>query len=358
MTSELQSRVASVTELGPDNSLALRQFLRPLDKFFKDDNITEICINRPREVWTETDSGWTRHELPNFDFNQCKQLATLIATYSKQKVDAQHSTLSATLPDGERCQIVLPPSTRADEISFTIRKPTKLDLSLDDYERGGAFDDVVESKSDLLDFEKQLISLKANRQFKEFINLAVLSRLNIIISGSTGSGKTTFNKAVIRIVPINERLVSIESVDELALFKTHPNSVALFYSSDGQGLAKAKAKDLLHSAMRMKPDRIFFAELIKGDEAFSFLDAVSSGHPGSITTMHSDSPTMCIERLTKMIRSAPDAQTMSTEDIKRFIYMSIDVIVQFKSVYVGGKKKRMVTEIYYDPEYKKTVMAN
>jgi type IV secretion system protein VirB11 len=332
---------------------ALNHFLLPLKAYFDDPAVTEICINKPGEVWTETRDGWTCYEAKDLTFAFCEQLTRLMATFSDQHVGEKNSILSVTLPHGERCQVVVPPAALPGTVSFTIRKPSSVDISLEMYEESGAFASVIEARTELRPHQRQLLDLKQQHKYREFIELAVSSHQNIIISGATGSGKTTFAKAIITSVSTDERLISIENVDELKLRRTHPNSVAMFYSAGGQGLSSVTPQSLMQSSLRQKPDRVFLAELISGNEAFYFMDTVSSGHPGSISTMHSETPAMCVERLISLIRRSDDGRAMSTEDIRRMIHMCIDVIIQFKVV----NKRRCVTEIYYDPACKNAYLG-
>jgi len=350
----------NVASLGiQDESLrsdqALNHYLAPLRHFLDAPNVTDICINRPGQVTTkaEGERDWTYHNVPALHITHCERLANLIATYSLQKLDEKMPMLSATLPGGQRCRIVQPPAALPGTISFTIRRPSSVRVTIDDYQRQGTFDSVVEDPQELAPEEIELLELKAQRRISEFIELAVTSKRNIIVSGATGSGKTTFARAMIDKIPTSERLISIENVDELKLRTTHENSVALFYSGDGRGLSQATPQTLMQSTLRMKPDRVFLAELITGNEAFYFMDTVSSGHPGSITTMHADSTSLCIERLIALIRRSDDGRTMSTADISRMIHLCIDVFIQFKVV----NQRRVVTEIYYEPKRKKSLVA-
>jgi type IV secretion system protein VirB11 len=332
---------------------ALLHFLRPLEPFFSNPAVTEICINKPGQVVTQANMRWEFHELPQLDFAYCDQLVRLMATFSDQQIDEKSPMLSATLPTGHRCRIVRPPAVLPNTISFTIRQPSSEDISLDMYEKAGAFDQVTDPREGLSQDETELLALKKAGRYREFIEKAVATKQNMIISGATGSGKTTFAKAILALVPRDERLISIENVDELQLRRTHENSVAMFYSSGGQGLSGATPQSLMESSLRQKPDRVFLSELITGNEAFYFMDTVSSGHPGSFTTMHANSTRLCIERLISLIRRSDDGRTMSTDDIRKMIHMCIDVFIQFKVV----DNRRVVTEIYYDPEFKKSLMG-
>ncbi|MBZ2207142.1 P-type DNA transfer ATPase VirB11 [Massilia soli] len=351
------NRLAAVP--GDDASLradlALNHFLAPLQTFLALPGTTEVCINKPGQVVVQREGihGWLFHDAPQLDFTYCERLAQLIATYSAQRLDEKHPMLSATLPGGQRCRIVRPPATLPGTISFTIRQPSSVFLTLDAYEQQGAFAAVVDQPRQLSADEAALLDLKRQRRYRDFIDLAVQSRQNIIVSGATGSGKTTFARAIVARIPAHERLLSIENVDELKLRATHDNSVALFYSGDGQGLSEATPQSLMQSSLRQKPDRVFLAELISGNEAYYFMDTVSSGHPGSITTMHAESPRLCIERLISLIRRSDDGRTMSTADIRAMVHLCIDIVIQFKVV----QGRRVVTEIYYEPEHKKSLMA-
>ncbi|RLV57981.1 P-type DNA transfer ATPase VirB11 [Parashewanella curva] len=324
-------------------SLALEAHLKYLDDFLKLDSVTEIVINQPHQVITESDKGWLFHRSESITFEYCQRLAKLIATYSGQKLDTSHPILSATLPQGERVQIAIPPVTIAGRISFTIRKPAKVIFSLQDYQQQGYFDSCLPSQAEPQGDE--LLSLKQQGEVLEFLTLAIAKRKNIIVAGSTGSGKTTFFRSLLELVPKQERLISIENVDELQLYRSHPNSVSLFYSAGGQGIAPVTQKTLLESSLRMKPDRVFVAELIRGDEAFYFLRNINSGHPGSITTMHAASPKLAFEQLVLMLKESQAGSSLSRRDIKQLLTLCVDVIVQLQ--HINGR--RFVSEIYYEP---------
>lgn len=329
-----------------NNSSSLIQYLKVLEPFLNDHENTEIVINKPQIVLTESDKGWEFHDVPALTELACLQLAKLIATNSGQRLDDRNPILSATLPEGERIQVVIPPASL--NVSLTIRKPSHHNFTLEEYEAQGLFKEVHDYTGDLTEEEQQLLRYKESKDYKAFLRLAVESRKNIVVSGSTGSGKTTFFKTLLSLVPKDERLISIENVDELNLHNTHPNTVSLFYSAGGQGVSDVGQQDLLESALRMKPDRLFVAELIKGDEAFYYLRNVNSGHPGSITTLHANSAKLAFEQLTLFLKESKSGNTMSREDIKQLLTMTVDIVIQIKKLH----GKRVITEIYYDPELK------
>ncbi len=320
----------------------VRQLLLPLDAFLKDKSLYEVVINRPGEVLTEGAGGWQRHELPDLTFEKLMRLARAVASFSSQGIDETRPLLSATLPDDERIQIVIPPATTKNTVSITIRKPSAVSLSMEDMEKGGLFDDVVVS-TDGVQKDDGLLDAYRNKQYRAFLEAAVLARKNIIISGATGSGKTTLSKALIQHIPESERLISIEDTPELMI--PQPNHVRLFYSKGGQGLAKVGAKDLLESCLRMRPDRVLLQELRDGT-AFYYIRNINSGHPGSITTVHADSPSLAFEQLTLLVKESEGGQDLDRDDIRNLLKISIDVIVQCKRI--NGRFR--VTEIYYSEE--------
>ena len=190
-----------------------------------------------------------------------------------------------------------------------------------------------------------------NREYTTFMRLAVRSRKNILVSGPTGSGKTTWTKALIREIAGEERLITIEDAQELVLDR-HPNHVRLFYSKDGQGLSRVTPKQLLESCLRMKPDRILLAEL-RGEEAFDYLRNVNSGHPGSITSIHAASAELAFEQLVLLVKQSEAGRELARADIKHLLYMLIDVVVQFGV----EQRRRCITEVYYAPERKRRGLA-
>jgi type IV secretion system protein VirB11 len=333
----------------PDSALALT--LRGLKPLLADREVTELCINRPREVYVETCQGWRCESLPYADFDWCVRFAKLVANSTQQRVDASSPLLTASLPGGERVQIVLPPATTAACVAIAIRRPADEPWSIEDLQQRGIFRQVRRPSEDLDATEKELLGSLAAGDFAAFMRLAVRSRKNILVSGPTGSGKTTWTKALIREIPAGERLITIEDAKELVLDR-HPNHVRLFYSKDDQGVARVTPKQLLECCLRMKPDRILLAEL-RAEEAFEYLRNVNSGHPGSITSIHAASADLAFEQLVLLVKQNAGGRELARADIKSLLYLLIDVVIQFGV----ESHQRFIKEIWYDPERKRRILS-
>ena len=343
------SAAVAVVDAGAASALELN--LRPLRPHLDDPTVTELCINRPKEAFLETREGWERRALPFADFDWCRRLAKLIANSTRQRVDEEAPILSASLPSGERAQLVLPPATTQGTVAITIRRPSEAVWTLRQLSERGIFRATRRSSTALDETERELLRLLTSQQYEAFMRLAVSSRKNILVSGPTGSGKTTWTKALIREIPPSERLVTIEDAQELVL-DSHPNHVRLFYSKDDQGLAKVTPKQLLESCLRMKPDRILLAEL-RAEEAFDYLRNVNSGHPGSITSIHAGSCELAFEQLVLLVKQSAGGRELARADIKSLLYLLVDVVIQFG---VEGHE-RFIKEIWYEPERRRRGLA-
>jgi type IV secretion system protein VirB11 len=304
----------------------VRQLLSPISPFLSDPCLFEVVINQPGEVWTEGTEGWVRHEMEALSVNRLQGLARAIASFSQQAIDETRPLLSATLPDGERIQIAVSPAVLPGTVSMTIRKPSVRHLSLADLAESGLFKEAEGlAQSPQAQANACLQAAYAQRDYRLFLEEAVRSRLNIIISGATGSGKTTLSKALIQHIPLSERIITIEDTAELIV--PQRNHVRLFYSKGQQGLAALGPKELLEAALRMRPDRVLLQELRDGS-AFYYLRAVSSGHPGSITTVHASSVAIAIEQITLLIKEAQAGAGLDRQDARNLLMSVIDVVVQ------------------------------
>ena len=318
---------------------ALNVYLKPIMVLLSKDGVNEISVNEPNEAWVERSGDMFRVNLPGYDSKHLKSLARLIAESTDQKISEETPLLSATLPEGQRVQVVFPPACENHTVILSIRKKSELAWTLEDYEKMGAFDNTKTEK--IIDENNIILSrlLKANR-LKDFLYQSILVKKNIIISGGTSTGKTTFTNACLRAIPRIERLISVEDAREIDL-ENHPNKVHLLASKGGQGLAKVTTQDLIETCLRLRPDRIIVGEL-RGSEAFSFLRAINTGHPGSISTLHADTPEMAIQQLKLMVMQA--GLGMPPDDILSYIKNVVDIVVQLKR---GEKGRRYISQIYF-----------
>lgn len=301
----------------------LDSFLAPLSQWLAREDVTDIYINRPGEVWIESvGGGIERHEDTALTEQLLARLARQIAAHSSQGISRSQPLLAASLPDGSRVQIIAPPATRGGHV-LAIRRHVKANFSLADWRDSDAFAG-LEAGTSAIDREREWRTL-GEREASEALARAVRERRNIIISGGTSSGKTTFLNALLAEIPQEERLLTIEDTEELRL--THPNAVGLIAARGQLAEAEVTAEDLLIAALRMRPDRIVLGEL-RGQEAFTFLRAVNTGHPGSMTTIHADTPQRAIEQLALLVLQA--GSRLSREDVRHYVRESIDVFVQLE----------------------------
>lgn len=318
---------------------ALDTYLKPLKKYFAMEGVSEISINRGGEIWVEQYGDMYRYEVPELDMDHLKSLARLIAQSTEQKISEENPLLSATLPEGYRVQVVFPPACEPGIVAVSIRKQTVLNFDLDQYEALGAFQQTIVRKGDN-EKDRELRALLDSGNVKEFIKQAVLAKKNMIISGGTSTGKTTFFNACLKVIPPSERIITCEDAREL-MIPHLPNRVHLLASKGGQGRAQVTMQDLIEACLRLRPDRILLGEL-RGKEAFSYMRAVNTGHPGSISTLHADTPALALEQLILMIMQA--GLGITREQIKDYVETVINVIVQLKR---GAKGHRFVSEIYF-----------
>lgn len=320
---------------------ALATYLGPLNEFFAMDGVAEVSINQPGEVWIEQYGDLKRFDAPALDLEHLKSLARLVAQSTEQSISEETPLLSANLPEGYRIQVVFPPACEPGKVAMSIRKQTVLDFNLDKYEELGAFENTI--VGDHTDDEDQALAAMLQAQdIKGFIKRAVSAKKNIIISGGTSTGKTTFFNAMLKEIPPTDRVITLEDAREISLHHI-PNHVHLIASRGGQGRAKVTMQDLIEACLRLRPDRLMLGEL-RGAEAFSFLRAVNTGHPGSISTLHADAPMLAVEQLVLMVMQA--GLGLTREQIREYIMNVVHVIIQLKR---GDGGTRFVSEVYFKP---------
>jgi type IV secretion system protein VirB11 len=319
----------------------LSAYLAPLAPWLSRPDVTDVLINRPGEVWIETAGGaMSREPADELTEQALQRLARQIAAASHQGVNREQPLLSATLPDGARVQVCAPPATRGG-LAMAVRKHVISDLTVEDLARDGLFehaeraDPARETAADA-----ELDALLAAGELAAFLRAAVRLRKTIVISGGTGSGKTTLLNALLKEVDRGERLVVIEDAPEVRL--EHPNSVGLVAVRGELGEARVDADQLLAAALRLRPDRILLGEL-RGKEAFAFLRAVNSGHPGSITTIHADSPAGALDQIALLaLTSGVD---LGWDKVQTYVGRVIDVVVQLDRT--GGARR--LSEVLFRP---------
>lgn len=365
---ELSVFTDTAINLNYDKSSVLRGLLAPLQPYFDDKNNTEIVVNRPFEIWTENQYGWQKYHAPELDYNHLKRIANTFAVFNNLEINQDRPICSGVLPDGQRGQVIIPTACENGTVSITVRQPNLTRFAFEDYQASGRLDRWVDVSTFQTDniifpsfekqrleaeaeeikflnrylgippdvqlqlFELQMLKAKADREIDKFIRLAVEHRQNLCLIGATGSGKTTFTKAVCDLVPFNTRIVTIEDTHELDLPK-HPNRVHLFYKD-------VTPKMLLASCMRMKPDRIFLTEL-RGDEAYDYLNALNTGHAGSVTTVHANDCNSAYYRIATLIKQSEIGSKVEFDQIIRDVYTTIDVMIHLNRTYA--------TQLAYDP---------
>ena len=301
----------------------LESYVAPLAKWLALENVTDIYINQPGEVWIETlGNAPEKIAAPELTAELLARLVRQIAALSAQGVNREHPLLAASLPSGERVQAVIPPATRGD-IAIAIRKHVAVGMTLDDYRAADATERTSVNFASELPTRRE--ALAEGQDALVMLRDAVRQRRNILISGGTSSGKTTFVNALLKEIPAEERLILIEDTPELQL--THENGLGLVAARGALGEADVSADDLLIASLRMRPDRIILGE-IRGSEAVTFLRAVNTGHPGSISTIHADNPLRAIDQLALLVLQT--GTRMAWDDVVKYVRSSLDIIVQLR----------------------------
>jgi type IV secretion system protein VirB11 len=297
---------------------ALEQHLQPLKPFLTMQGVTEICINQPGQIFVEQEGKFTHQMIPTLTHELLLALAILIAEFNHRPFPAP--LLSGTLPTGERVQIVSHPACEKDKIVYAIRCHQQRERSLEDYAREGAWETVScnhYAKDNML-----LRLFYQQHDIFNFLKLAINMKKNILISGSTGAGKTTFLNACLQCIPRHERLITLEDTREV--FTQHPNAVHLLFNEQDK---QCTALKLFTACLRLRPDRILLSEL-RGAEVWPYLRAANSGHPGSLSTIHADSPTGALTQLVWMVQQTNS--TVNDAQIRHYIHSAIHIVVQLQ----------------------------
>ncbi len=321
MSADLQHLHTAAAEFAPPlRSVYLDAYLAPFRPWLERETVTEILANGPGELWVEDAAhrGMQRIDLPELTDQLLQRLAEQVARVSHQGINREHPLLAATLPDGARIQMCGPPATRR-HWAMAIRRHRLLDLPLDAYDRGP-----IQTRAEpaLPDPQAEPIA---------FLREAIRRRRTILISGGTSTGKTTFLNAMLHEIPAQERVVLVEDTAELRL--PGANGVGLIAVKGELGEARVSSADLLQAALRLRPDRIVLGEL-RGAETISFLRAINTGHPGSFSTVHANTPRGALDQIALMAMQTGIGLTRS--ETLEYAASVIDIVVQLDRI--DGKR--------------------
>lgn len=292
--------------------------LGPLEALLADETVSEVMVNGPKQVWIEQKGKLIQTDITFRDNAHVMQVATRIVTAIGRRVDESTPLCDARLADGSRVNIIIPPLA-IDGPTITIRKFSKKKITLDVMESFGSI----------------------SAQMKTVLRIAGRSRLNILISGGTGSGKTTLLNAMSQMIDVSERIVTIEDAAELQLQQPHVVRLET-RPANLEGHGEITMRDLLKNALRMRPDRIIVGET-RGGEAIDMLQAMNTGHDGSLSTVHSNRPREAVSRLENMVGLA--GVNLAPRAIRMQIASAVDMIVQVSRMRDGGRRVTHISEI-------------
>lgn len=303
--------------------LALVFGMGPLEELLADETVTEIMVNGARSIYFERNGKLIRSERTFDDDGQVRVLIDRIIEPLGRRLDESSPMVNARLPQGHRVNAIIPPLS-PDGPMLTIRAFTRHVMTLEEMQRNGSFDESV----------------------RLMLGWLVLARKNLVVSGGTGSGKTTLLNALSCRISHGERIITIEDSLELK-FKEHPHVVRLeARPRNAEGLGEVTIRELVVNALRMRPDRIIVGECRSG-EAIDMLQAMNTGHDGSLTTLHANSPYDVIERMVTMVRFAMD---LPVDAIEMQIGSAFDYIVQVARANDGSRFLSEIAECAFDGE--------
>ncbi|WP_439147803.1 CpaF family protein [Vibrio sp.] len=292
--------------------------LGPLQALVDNDDISDIMINGPSDIFIEINGKVEQSPIQFVNEKQLNTIAKRIASNVGRRIDESKPLCDARLMDGSRVNIVIPPLA-IDGTSISIRKFKEQKIRLENLAEFGAM----------------------SVEMAKLLSIASHCKCNILISGGTGSGKTTLLNALSGFIGETERIVTIEDAAELQLQKPHIVRLETRQASV-EGTGEITARDLVINALRMRPDRIIVGEC-RGGEAFEMLQAMNTGHDGSMSTLHANTPRDAIARTESMVMMATASLPLSA--IRRTIVSAVDLIVQVKRLHDGSRKVMYISEI-------------
>ena len=290
----------------------------PIQSLLDDDEVTEIMVNGPKKVFVEIKGKLTKSNIAFDDDDHVLRIIDRIILPLGRRVDSDSPTVDARLPDGSRVNAVVRP-VAIDGPSITIRKFRKDKLKAEDLVAYGSM----------------------TAQMAEFLKACVKARFNIIISGGTGSGKTTLLNVMSGFIPENERIITIEDAAELQLQQDHVMRMET-KAANADGQHAVSIRELVKNSLRMRPDRIVVGE-VRGGEALDMLQAMNTGHDGSLTTVHSNTPRDAMSRIETLVLMA--GMDLPLKVVRQQISSAVDLIVQQTRLKDGQRKVTAVTEV-------------
>ena len=290
----------------------------PLERLLADDSVTEIMVNGPFDVWIERDGSLHKTTVRFTDTSQLRRIIGKMVAQVGRRIDESTPMVDARLPDGSRVNAVIPPLSLTGPL-LTIRKFGRDRLDIDDLIRLGTL------TADVADFLQRCVE----------------ARLNILISGGTGAGKTTMLNALSTAIPNNERIVTIEDAAELRLDQRHVLRLECRLKNiEGEG--EISIRDLVRNSLRMRPDRIVVGE-VRGAEALDMLQALNTGHDGSLSTIHANSARDALSRVETMVLMA--GYDLPLRAIRQQVTSALDLVMHVERLHDGSRRVTAVTEV-------------
>jgi pilus assembly protein CpaF len=290
----------------------------PIEPLLRDDTITEVMVNGPKQVYIERGGRIFKTDIAFENDEHVMRIIDRIVSPIGRRVDESSPYVDARLPDGSRVNIVIPPISLVGPV-ITIRKFSRDPFTVDDLIRFGTM----------------------TPEIAKFLESCVRARLNIIVSGGTGSGKTTTLNVLSSFIPAEERIVTIENAAELQLHQEHVVTLES-RPPNIEGKGEIQIRDLVINSLRMRPERIIVGEC-RGGEALDMLQAMNTGHDGSLTTLHSNSPRDTLARLETMVLMA--GMELPVRAIREQIASAVDLIVHQERLRDGTRKLVSITEV-------------
>lgn len=296
-------------------------YFGPLQELIEDDTLNDILVNGPYDIYVERDGILEKTEKKFRDNEHAMLIAQKIANGAKRRIDDKSPMLDARLPDGSRVNVIIPPLSM-NGVCISIRKfRTKSSINIEHYLKNGS----------------------VSAEMASLLYLIARSRSNVLISGGTGSGKTTLLNVISNFINKEERIITIEDSVELKLQQPHVLQLEA-RNSNTEGIGLVSLRDLVKNALRMRPDRIVLGE-VRGEEAFDMLQAMNTGHDGSLSTVHANSPEDSLIRLQSMLRQA--FSNYDTHAILSQIGGAIDFIIQIERLTNGKRVIRSISNTAY-----------